>query len=86
MRTKTLIPGLKNSDVVRIRFCDSDIPVYMTVKNALQGFGKVAQSIAVEQGLKALGNVRKDPGAAGSAAVGIAGNWQGINLQLDYLA
>lgn len=84
MRTKALIPGLKNSDNIRIRFCDADISVYMTVKDALFGFGKVAHSIAVESALKALGAARKDPGAAGAAAVGIAGNWHGVGLQVDF--
>lgn len=86
MRTKTLIPGLRNSDNVRIRFCDSDISVYMTVKDALFGFGKVAHSIAVESALKALGGVKRDPGAAGAAACGIAGTWHGVSIQVDYIA
>lgn len=86
MRTKTLVPGLRNSDNIRIRFCDADISVYMTVKGALEGFGKVAHSIAVESALKALGGVKLDPGAAGVAACGIAGNWNGIALQVDFIA
>jgi hypothetical protein len=86
MRTKTLVPGMKNTDNIRIRFCDADISVYMTVKQALEGFGKVAHSIAVESALKALGAARRDPGAAGVAAVGLAGNWHGVALQVDYYA
>lgn len=86
MRTKTLVPGLRNSDNIRIRFCDADISVYMTVKGALEGFGKVAHSIAVESALKALGGVKLDPGAAGAAACGIAGTWHGVSLQVDFIA
>ena len=86
MRTKTLIPGLRNSDNVKIRFCDSDITVQMTVKQALTGFGIGMNAVAVEKALKALGGVKLDPGAAGVAACGIAGNWNGIALQVDYLA
>ena len=86
MRTKTLVPGLKNSDNVKIRFCDSDITVQMTVKQALTGFGIGMNAVAVEKALKSLGGVRLDPGAAGVAACGIVGNWNGIALQVDYYA
>ena len=86
MRTKTLIPGLRNSDNVKIRFCDSDITVQMTVKQALTGFGIGMNAVAVEKALKALGGVKLDPGAAGVAACGIADNWNGIALQVDYYA
>jgi len=47
MRTKTLVPGLKNTDE---------------------------------------GAARRDPGAAGVAAVGLAGCWNGVALQVDYYA
>jgi hypothetical protein len=86
MRTKTLVPGLKNSDNVRILFCDAGVSVRMTVKQALSGFGVSMNAVAVEKALKALGGVKLDPGAAGVAACGIAGNWNGIALQVDYLA
>ena len=36
--------------------------------------------------LKSLGGVRLDPGAAGVAACGIVGNWNGIALQVDFYA
>lgn len=84
MRTKTLIPGMKNSDNVRILFTDSGIAVYMTVKQAMNGFGKVAQCIAVEMALRALGKARLDPGAAGAACVGLVGTWEGLNVQVDF--
>ena len=86
MRTKTLVPGLKNSDNVQIRFCDAGVSVRMTVKQALTGFGIGMNAVAVEKALKALGGVKRDPGAAGVAACGIAGNWNGIALQVDYIA
>jgi hypothetical protein len=76
MRTKTLVPGLKNSDEVIIRFCDFDLRVGMTVKQALSGFVGI-NGLAVEKALKALG-------AAGVAAVGLAGCWNGVALQVDY--
>ena len=84
MRTKTLIPGMKNSDTVRILFSDSGIAVYMTVKQALEGFGKISHAIAVEKALRALGNARLDPGVAGAATVGLAGTWEGLNVQVNY--
>jgi hypothetical protein len=84
MRTKTLIPGMRNSDTVRILFSDSGIAVYMTVKQALEGFGRVSQAIAVEKALRALGNARLDPGIAGAATVGLAGTWEGLNVQVNY--
>jgi hypothetical protein len=83
MRTKTLIPGMKNSDEVLIRFIDADVRVGMTVKQALSGFVGVS-GLAVEKALRSLGAARLDPGAAGTAAVGLAGNWHGIALQVDY--
>lgn len=86
MRTKTLVPGLRNSDNIKIRFCDSDIQLYMTVKQATTAFGIGMNSVAVEKALKSLGGVRRDPGAAGAAACGIAGNWNGVALQVDYYA
>ena len=86
MRIKTLIPGLKNSDKVRILFSDPGVAVYMTVKEAYFGFGTLSHSRAVESGLKALGNIRKDPGAAGTACVGLCGTWEGINLQIDCMS
>jgi hypothetical protein len=42
--------------------------------------------LAVEKALKALGAARRDPGAAGVAAVGLAGCWNGVALQVDYYA
>jgi hypothetical protein len=84
MRTKTLIPGMKNSDTVRILFSDSGISVYMTVKQALNSFGRVSQCIAVEKALRALGNARLDPGIAGAATVGLCGTWEGLNVQVNY--
>ncbi len=84
MRTKTLIPGMKNSDAVIIRFIDADLRVNMTVKQALTGFGVGMNAVAVEKALRSLGAARLDPGAAGTAAVGLAGNWHGIALQVDY--
>lgn len=84
MRTKTLIPGMKNSDTVRILFSDSGIAVYMTVKQAMNSFGKVSQCIAVEKALRALGNARLDPGTAGAACVGLCGTWEGLNVQVNY--
>jgi hypothetical protein len=83
MRTKTLIPGMKNSDEILIRFIDADVRVGMTVKQALSGFVGVS-GLAVEKALRSLGAARLDPGAAGTAAVGLAGNWHGIALQVDY--
>ena len=84
MRIKTLIPGMKNSDNVRILFTDSDITLHMTVKQAMNSFGKVAQCIAVEMALRALGKARLDPGAAGAACVGLCGTWEGLNVQVDF--
>lgn len=86
MRTKTLVPGLRNSDNVQIRFCDADVAVRMTVKQALTGFGIGMNAVAVEKALKALGGVKLDPGAAGAAACGIAGTWHGVSLQVDFIA
>ncbi len=83
MRTKTLIPGMKNSDEILIRFIDADVRVGMTVKQALSGFVGI-NGLAVEKALRSLGAARLDPGAAGTAAVGLAGNWHGIALQVDY--
>jgi hypothetical protein len=83
MRTKTLIPGMKNSDEILIRFIDADVRVGMTVKQALRGFVGT-NGLAVEKALRSLGAARLDPGAAGTAAVGLAGNWHGIALQVDY--
>ena len=83
MRTKTLIPGMKNSDEILIRFIDADVRVGMTVKQALRGFVGI-NGLAVEKALRSLGAARLDPGAAGVAAVGLAGNWHGIALQVDY--
>jgi len=83
MRTKTLIPGMKNSDEILIRLIDADVRVGMTVKQALSGFVGVS-GLAVEKALRSLGAARLDPGAAGTAAVGLAGNWHGIALQVDY--
>jgi hypothetical protein len=85
MRTKTLVPGLKNTDEVMIRFCDFDLRVGMTVKQALSGFVGI-NGLAVEKALKALGAARRDPGAAGVAAVGLTGCWNGVALQVDYYA
>ena len=50
MRTKTLVPGLKNTDEVMIRFCDFDLRVGMTVKQALSGFVGI-NGLAVEKSL-----------------------------------
>ena len=83
MRTRTLIPGMKNSDEILIRFIDADVRVGMTVKQALRGFVGT-NGLAVEKALRSLGAARLDPGAAGTAAVGLAGNWHGIALQVDY--
>jgi hypothetical protein len=74
---------MKNSDEILIRFIDADVRVGMTVKQALRGFVGT-NGLAVEKALRSLGAARLDPGAAGTAAVGLAGNWHGIALQVDY--
>jgi len=46
--------------------------------------GKISHAIAVEKALRALGNARLDPGVAGAATVGLAGTWEGLNLQVNF--
>jgi hypothetical protein len=57
---------------------------YATAKQIRSGLGDFSQcNAAVQKALDALEFTRSGSGAAEHAACGIAGTWEGLNVQLD---
>lgn len=67
----------------RFRVIVGDACFYATVKQIRNGVGDFTQcNAATQKALDALEYTRSGGGAAESAACGIAGNWEGMNIQL----
>lgn len=80
MRTKTIVEGFKNSQKIRVII--NGIALYTTVKGmAFDTFGMTDQRVAVWDALMSLARQRR----AEPAAVGLAGNWRGYEVQVDII-
>ena len=73
----------KNAD--RFRVISGSVCMYATAGNIRRGVGDfVVFNAAVQKALDALEYTRSGEGAADRAAVGIAGTWEGLPVQLDW--
>lgn len=68
----------------RFRIITGSACFYSTAQQIRAGCGDFVRfNTAVQEALTALENTRKGAGAAEQCAVGIAGEWAGVNVQLD---
>ncbi len=68
----------------KFRVIISDISFYTTASDIRRGIGDTAKpNAAVQKCLDALEFIRSGTGAAEQCARGLAGNWEGFNVQLD---
>ena len=69
---------------VRFRVIVGSACFYATAKSIRSGVGDFYQcNAATQKALDALEYTRSGTGLADRAACGIAGNWEGLNVQLD---
>ena len=73
---------LKQSQKLRIII--SGVAIYTTVKQIRYGlFGFTSQNAAAQKALDALEFQRNGSGAADHATIGLAGTWEGLQVQVD---
>lgn len=78
MRTKTIVPGFKNSQKIRVIL--NGVHLYTTIKGAeFDLFGNTSQRIAVHQALTSLAAMQVD------GASGLCGSWSGCEVQVDLI-
>ena len=77
---KQVIPGLKNSQ--RIRVIVDGVGIYMTVRDAATNFATATHGLAVRMALESL--VRYNTGNSIKAS-GQGGTWAGRQVQVDLL-
>ena len=78
---KRMVSGLKNSQ--RVRFMIDGFGFYCKVEDLFMNTGTLSHASALQDAVFALASSRSDPGPAGKACIGIAGTWQGHNVQID---
>ena len=70
----------------KLRVIISGIGIYTTVKQIRNGlFGFYNQNAAAQKALESLEFSRSLPGAAESCATGLAGQWEGLRVQIDLI-
>jgi GTP cyclohydrolase III len=68
----------------KFRVIISDISFYTTASDIRRGIGDTAKpNAAVQKCLDALEYIRSGTGVADQCARGIAGTWEGFNVQVD---
>lgn len=68
----------------RFRVNVGDVSFYATAKQIRSGVGDFTKcNAAIQKALDALEGVRSGIGAADQCAVGLAGTWQGFQVQLN---
>ena len=83
MRTKQVIPGLKNSQKIRIII--DGVGIYTTVGSIDTMFSTVTHRNAALASATALSNSRRGTGAADAATVGIGGTFFNKHVQIDLI-
>ena len=70
----------------KLRIIIGGIGIYTTVKQIRYGlFGFYNQNAAAQKALETLEFTRSLPGSAEQCASGLAGQWEGLQVQIDIL-
>ena len=68
----------------KFRVCVGDVSFYATAKQIRNGVGDFTKcNAATQKALDALEFTRSGKGLADQCAVGLAGTWEGLNVQLN---
>lgn len=68
----------------RFRICVGDVSFYATAKQIRNGVGDFTKcNAATQKALDALEFTRSGKGVADQCAVGLAGTWEGLGVQLN---
>ena len=81
MRKKQVVRGFNNSQKIRVMI--DGLGLYMTISDIDSKFATVSHRTAVLDCAQALARIRSGDGAADKAACGVAGTFNGKQVQLD---